>query len=163
MKDFSKIKYLKGIPTLDLLKKQYYKWALELHPDRGGSVEEMQILNAEYEFLTHEIMRGVDFSEYQTKQEVTFSEHFADILNHIINLQGVVIEIIGTWVWVTGNTYPHRATMNGAGFKFSGKKTAWYWHSGEYRKLSKKRFSLEDLREMFGSQSVETKMEPALN
>ena len=45
------MKYLKNIQTLEELKKAYHAWALKLHPDRGGDVEEMKILNSEYDEL----------------------------------------------------------------------------------------------------------------
>jgi len=49
------------------------------------------------------------------------------------------------------------------GFKFSPNKLAWYWQSGDYHKLSKKQFSLDDLRVMFGSDEVETqRMKPQI-
>jgi curved DNA-binding protein CbpA len=37
--------------TLEELKKQYKKLVFANHPDRGGRVEDMQEINAEYEKL----------------------------------------------------------------------------------------------------------------
>ena len=46
------MKYLsESIRTLEELKKAYHQLCLKLHPDVGGSDEEMKILNAEYEQL----------------------------------------------------------------------------------------------------------------
>lgn len=46
------MKYLsENIRTLEELKKAYHRLCLKLHPDVGGSDEEMKILNAEYETL----------------------------------------------------------------------------------------------------------------
>lgn len=45
------MKYLVNITSFDGLKKLYREMAMKLHPDMGGSDEEMQILNNEYDVL----------------------------------------------------------------------------------------------------------------
>lgn len=42
------------------------------------------------------------------------------------------------------------------GFKWAGKKKAWYWHDGEYKKLHKKNFSLDEIRNMHQVQKIKT-------
>jgi hypothetical protein len=43
------MKYFNGIDTLDQLKTEYRRLAMENHPDRGGKVEVMQEINADFE------------------------------------------------------------------------------------------------------------------
>ena len=43
--------YLDKAKTLEELKQQYRAWTKKLHPDCGGSDEQMKALNAEYERL----------------------------------------------------------------------------------------------------------------
>lgn len=45
------MKYLVNITSFDGLKKLYREMAMKLHPDMGGSDEEMQVLNNEYDVL----------------------------------------------------------------------------------------------------------------
>lgn len=45
------MKYLVNITSFDGLKKLYREMAMKLHPDMGGSTEEMQVLNDEYDVL----------------------------------------------------------------------------------------------------------------
>ena len=42
------------------------------------------------------------------------------------------------------------------GYKFSHPKTAWYWHKGEYFKKSGKLMSMDDMRDVWGSEKVES-------
>lgn len=44
-------KFFVNVETLEDLRTQYKKLAMKYHPDRGGSTEDMQRINAEYEQL----------------------------------------------------------------------------------------------------------------
>ena len=43
------MKYFTNIKTLDDLKKEYRRLVMLNHPDRGGDLETMKIINLEYE------------------------------------------------------------------------------------------------------------------
>ena len=43
------MKYFTNIKTLEELRKEYKRLVKENHPDNGGSVEEIKIINVEYE------------------------------------------------------------------------------------------------------------------
>jgi hypothetical protein len=47
------------------------------------------------------------------------------------------------------------------GLKYSGNKKSWYWYEGEFKKHNKKKFTMEEIREMHGSQSVKKRNEKA--
>jgi hypothetical protein len=91
--------------------------------------------------------------------EMQVSEEIRDMLDRIMFLKGVDIEVIGGWIWITGNTFAVRTTLKSLGFMFSHPKAAWYWHKGEYRKKNGKLQSMEDMRAFWGSQKVETQPE----
>lgn len=63
-------------------------------------------------------------------------------------LPGVEFEWIGEWVWATGDTRPNKETLKAAGFKWSAKKTAWYWKpEGSKPKSRRARYgSVDSLR-----------------
>ena len=54
------------------------------------------------------------------------------------------------------NTYQHRKEIKDLGFKFAGQKKSWYWHSDAFRKKSRKKLSMDDIRNYYGSTEVET-------
>lgn len=148
--------YFKQCCTSEELKKEYKRLVFLFHPDRGGDTETMQAINAEYERffeLLKNKHRNAEGEMYEKDTDET-PEEFRDILMKIIKLHGVDAEICGSWVWLTGNTLEYKEYLKQCGFRWSGGKKAWYWHSGEYRKKSKKTLSLNDIREMYGSEKV---------
>lgn len=44
------------------------------------------------------------------------------MLNKVIQLVGVNITIVGNWIWIDGETYPHKSTLKEFGFKWAHEK-----------------------------------------
>lgn len=150
------MKYFNNPQTLEELKKQYKKLAMQYHPDRGGDTKTMQAVNAEYDELfkrLKDIHTSADGEKY-TKQTNETPEQFRDIISKLVILEGIEIEIIGCWVWVMGNTYFHRETLKGLNFRYSKSKKAWYFHNDGYTKIGRKTFTLDEIRSLYGSERV---------
>lgn len=96
------------IKDLDDLKKQYRQLALKYHPDRGGTNEQMQVINAEHERLRNLLLKGSTLTEEQKKNEVEIDNTFRVIIDEIIHIEGIEIELIGKWLWVGSNLNPER-------------------------------------------------------
>ena len=145
--------------TVEQLKKMYKKLAMQYHPDLGGSTEVMQQVIGEYDTLftrlknVHETAAGEVYTE--TEKTTEMPEDFRDIISRIISIDGIEIELIGNWIWVYGNTYPHRDTLKGLKFRWSKSKQCWYWHGADYAKVGRKTFDLETIRGMWGSTKIE--------
>jgi curved DNA-binding protein CbpA len=149
--------YLIGIKNLDELRQNYYKLAKIHHPDTGGDNETMKQINLEFEFLSSKILDSEIYNNFQEawkSSQWRTNENFSDIISKIIHLNNISIEIIGSWIWATGLTYSYKDILKESGFKFSHKKTGWYWHEGQYRKMSKKSFTLDEIRELFGAEKI---------
>lgn len=141
------MKFFQSVTSTEEAKKLYRKLAKQHHPDRGGDHETMvQIIN-EYE----EVMKGFNVTQ-------TASDEFREIINELIKFDNIDIEIIGTWIWVTGDTFEIRSKLgkDGLGFKFSNNKKAWYWHEEDYKAFHKKKFSLDEIRLMHETKTVKT-------
>jgi hypothetical protein len=114
----------------------------------------MQAINVEYA----ERLQWIQVHPWSEETEAQDAKHdagdgFREVIDQIIGLAGIEIEICGTWLWITGNTKPARDILKAAGFKWSGKKLAWYWHSGEYRRRGRQ-YTLEEIRDRHGSQKI---------
>lgn len=146
------MKWFNECKTLDEVKATYKKLAKQYHPDLGGDTITMQEINKEYAFACAKVIKGANFSDEKTEQEIKFSEEYRVALEKIIHLEDVNIELVGFWIWVTGNTYPVKAILKDAGFFFASKKLAWYFRTGEYQVSSRGEKSLDEIRSKYGSE-----------
>lgn len=158
------MKYFSNCTTLDEVKSTYRALAKEHHPDKGGDLETMQHINREYSFAIAKITSGQGLSAEETEATILSAEKYREALEKIIHVHDIVIELVGTWIWVTGNTYPHRSKEKGgtgilpeAGFLFARKKVAWYFRSEEFKVRNFKKMSLDQIRNRYGSQSIKSK------
>lgn len=136
--------------TKDDIKEAYRKSAFKYHPDRNpAGLEMMKLINIAYETIK-------DFegeTTTSTKNNKDFGEIINNALNAIINL-GFEIEICGAWVWVSGNTKPHKETLKAAGFFWSPKKLCWYFRSDDYKSHNRNTWSMDQIRNAYGSNKV---------
>ena len=151
-----------GQYSINDIKQIYRKLASANHPDKGGNNETMQLINTAFAELCKyfENNQTLDINqEQETKQNFDFS--FLDTLK---TLHGVIIEVCGYWVWLSGNTYPYKETISNLGFKYSGAKKSWYWsptiNITNYRRGSK---SMKQIRKDYGSQIINTETQLSIN
>jgi hypothetical protein len=141
--------------TLEELKAQYRKLAFQHHPDRGGSHEAMKAVNNEYDALfpklkdVHQTKEGTTYTARQTTTET--ADSFKDLIAELMKMDGITIEVIGCFVWVTGDTKPNKDRLKALGFQWHSKKLAWYLAPEDYRKRSRKDYDLETIRTMYGT------------
>jgi len=113
----------------------------------------MIALRAAYE----ERLRGEfrkSMSDEEAEETVDLEKEVADKLAEIIALQGLVVELVGRWLWVTGDTFPARGILKSAGFSWASKKLAWFWHKPGESTTSRGKKSLEEIRNKYGSRVI---------
>lgn len=147
------MKYLKDAKTIEELKKLYRAWTKKLHPDCGGSKEEMQQLNAEYEEKFEILKKAHNAAADENHQTTETPNEFIEIIEKLIHLDGLEIELCGSWLWIGGNTYSHKEELKAAGCIWSKNKGRWYWrHEEQGRKHYKGTKTLDEIRFKYGSQ-----------
>ena len=159
-------KYFANIETLEELKKAYRKAAMELHPDRGGDAKAFAEMQNEYEAAAKRLVNNEQSRKRHQKKDGTqktadeiFEEQkeFAEIINKLINLDGLQLEICGAWLWISGETKDHKEELKEVGAKWASKKKAWYWFAGEWYRKTKKRFTMDEIRTMHRSTVITPK------
>ena len=151
------MKYFENINTLESLKKAFLKLCKELHPDNGGDIEKFKEMKHEYESLVkHLKVFGSAENMDQESEENSFDfSAFSEVLEKIAGLD-LNIELIGSWLWVTGNTKEYKELLKSLGFRWASKKLAWYMHFTPYQKRSRKTISLDRARHLYGSKVLKS-------
>lgn len=159
-------KYFTGCTTAESIKKRYRELVKANHPDfHMNEFEKYNVImgeiNAEYDEVFNRYKNNhaeSDSSENASEaaRHTECPEEFRKIINSVIHCDGCNVEIVGSWVWVSGNTYAHKDTLKAAGFKWAGKKQAWYWHSPEEAVGRRSKMTLDQIKEKYGCQSFTT-------
>lgn len=143
--------FFENCKTVEEAKKLYKKLAFENHPDRGGSNDIMQQINSEYSFFVAKYAKG---TTEQVNEEFNLAQKFVDIINKLAGLEGIVVELIGDWLWISGNTYIYREQLKKFGCFFAPKKKLWYYRDEKDKSYSGKPQSMFDIRLKYGSREI---------
>ena len=160
------MKYFKNLNSMEEVKKQYRKLAMKYHPDRGGNEEIFKQINNEYE----EAMEQAKINETKkakTKKEEDFiksqymnSKNFRNIIDKLIVLEGIEIEITGTWLWLRGNTYKYKEYLKSEfNAQWSKSKKCWFIspQGKNFRKTrGYKGKSMSSIRSTYGSTKIKS-------
>lgn len=154
------MKYFTTCTTLEALKKEYRRLCMIHHPDRGGDAATMAAINNEYDEAFHRLQhqhRTTEASDSTTAEAEEVPEEFRAVISRLVVLAGIDVEICGSWIWVTGATYPNREALKAAGCRYSKNKVAWYWHPAGEHSRSRKQLSLDEIRQLHGSEKIKTR------
>ena len=146
------IKYFRGVETIEELKKAYKELAKRLHPDLGGNKEKFQEMNNEYDLLFKELKAN----KKANKTNINTNDNFKDIINELIKYNELTIEIIGSWLWVSGNTYPLRDMIKNLGMLWSKGRKKWYYTADtiDSKNTHYKKKSYEELKQSYGYSKI---------
>jgi hypothetical protein len=135
--------------TLDPAKARniFLKLARQHHPDKGGDTQTMQNLNNAYKNYLAQTRNP----EVNQDQQNEIDKDLIEKVNLLIKYHDLEIEILGSWIWVTGNTIQHKEDLKASGFFYSPKKLAWYYYKeNQDKSRSRGDFSLDEIRGRHG-------------
>jgi hypothetical protein len=139
---------------------------MQHHPDRGGDCATMQAVNSQYkQALSHldgTSERGTDGQphvyHYNEKTEEATMQKLYELLR--LRLPDCEIWLIGSWIWVQGDTKPSKDALKGAGCVWHAKRLCWYWRPTEYRTHYNARCDLAGLAAAYGAKLYTTAADP---
>ncbi len=157
--------YFHNVETVGEAKSLYRNLAKQYHPDLHGheTTATMQAINDEY----HDLLSSLDGStsigsdnkehtyHYNRDVEQELMDKISELLG--LKLEGCEIELVGTWIWVSGDTKPVKDKLgkNGAGLIWHRGRKRWYWRRAGYRSRYNKKASFADLQASYGSRTFE--------
>lgn len=141
------LKEFKDLEGINEAKKIYRTLAKKLHPDVGGTEEAFKLLNAIYNDL---IENKISFSN-----DFKIDIELEKIISLILHYENINIELIGSWIWVAGETKEIKEHLKEIGFKWASKKKMWFY--GELKGKNFKEHSIDEIKSKYGSETIKSK------
>ena len=146
-------RFFKQIATLDELKAEYRRLTKKHHPDCGGDNETMKQVNADYEAKFNELKAAHNAKADEFHQTTETPDEFREIIEKLLKLDGLEVELCGSWLWIGGNTKEHKEELKAAGCRWSNNKKLWYWHHAEEGShWHRGKRTMGEIRTKYGSQ-----------
>jgi len=115
--------YFKSVTSLNDLKKEYRKLAKKYHPDCNSTDtnQVMKNINRQYKLLFEQLKHTKNTTTNENNENENVYT-FMNIINEYIKYQNMNIDIVGSWLWIDGNTYTIKDKSKETGSKLSGNK-----------------------------------------
>ena len=134
--------FFENCNDVESARKRYYKLAQVYHIDTGaGDDDTMKIINDQFaaycgkaaaaDTNIPELPAGViALPEHcETPTAVVGAADFMTVIAALVPIPDITVEVVGSWVWVSGDTKAHKDEIKAAGLRFSGQRKEWYWHT----------------------------------
>ena len=140
------LKEFQNVEGINEAKKIYKTLAKKLHPDIRGSEEDFKILNEIYNNLIEHKIYFSNSSKFDIELE--------KIISLILHFENINIELVGSWIWVSGDTKEIKEKLKEIGFKWASKKKMWYY--GEMKAKNPNPKSMEEIKTKYGSETLKS-------
>jgi hypothetical protein len=153
--------FFHGFTSVNEIKKEWRRLCFLHHPDVGGDTATMQQVNRQYhEALSRangQTAAGGDGKDhtyyYNQEREQAVMDKVDELLQK--KLAGIEILLVGTWVWVTGDTRPVKDSLKEAGLSWHSKRGMWYWHTPQYKWTYNAKATFSDICETYGVERMQ--------
>ncbi len=139
-----------GCNTLDEIRKQYHKLAMQYHPDRGGDNATMAAINAAYANACGMAGRSRQQPFGRQPEPQGIDEILRRVIYKLVTMDGLHVELCGTWIWVSGNTRQWHEVLKSMGLRWAPKKKMWYFAGTPA--TNRRPLTMNQIRSAFGSQ-----------
>ena len=147
------MKYFLNASTVETVKMMYRKLALENHPDRGGDTATMAEINRQYE----EALKRLDGTESDGRTyryDAAKESEIMDVIRALLAIPGIEVDLVGRWLWISGETRPVKDRLKALGCRWSPDKSLWYWRSADSKRPWKTNGSFDDICNTYGAQRL---------
>ena len=155
--------YFENCLTVEAVKTQYRDLAKKHHPDLGGCADTMVLINEQY----HEALRRCSGQShehngkaYTYRYDAEVEQKLMDVIHAVLAIKSDTVRVllIGSWVWVTGDTKPIKDQLKLIGLRWHTKRQCWYYSATPYKgRYSKK--GLSSLASRYGVKEFADKRE----
>ena len=93
----------------------------------------------------------------KTREMHECPEEFITIIQALLKMDGLTVELCGSWVWIAGNTKPYKDELKAIGCHWASKKKMWYWRNEKDScKGTRKTKTMAEIRFKYGSETYQS-------
>ena len=157
--------YFANCTTLDQAKAEYKKLAFILHPDTSGFNSKEQFQDMQNQFAAFKPKT----EKFKGEEAGHSAENYMSIIQDLMQFEGLIIEICGSFIWLSGNTKEHKEAikeLRNESFKnaaWSSTKLKWFFAPADYKRFSKKSLTMDEIRNKYGSEEVHANQRAKIN
>ncbi len=155
------MQYFTHLTTVEAIKSEFRKLAMQHHPDRGGDATIMQEINRQY----HAVLKACDgqtSGEHAYRYREDVEQEVMQKLLELLKLRGLDLALIGYWIWVTGDTKANKEALKAAGLQWHRERQCWYYKPKDWKRSSRSKGSLDALAAKYGCRTFATAEEEKL-
>ena len=91
----------------------------------------------------------------KTRRTTETPQEFRTVIEALLKLD-LTVELCGSWLWISGDTKPHKEALKKVGCRWSASKKMWYWrHPEEGYTRSRGKATMNQIRNRYGSQTFQ--------
>ena len=151
------------LQTIEELKAVYRKLVKKFHPDLNKGIDDsyFKALNEAFNQAVITINRNENI-EITADIPLEVSRKLSEIIEFSeLNDSDINIVLVGSWLWIEGNTYAIKNDLKSFGFKFSGRRKRWFFTIDKSKRRSRRSF--EGLKEKHGAETFKARGRQKLN
>ena len=86
-----------------------------------------------------------------TPDDIAGIRKLIGVIQKLMPIYDLTLELIGSWLWIQGKTYPHKALLKRLGCTYSGAKAAWFFKPYTFYAPDQRTPALDPEREQFAA------------
>lgn len=151
--------FFSHLTTVEEIKKKYRDLCKQHHPDLGGCEETMKRVNSEYHCALKradgQTSKDAEGKEHKYSYNEVREEEIALKLQELLKLkmEGVDLYLIGVWVWIKGETKPHKDALKALACRWHAKNACWYYRPEGFKTFSSGK-GLDELARKYGARRI---------
>ena len=148
-------RYFSKCNCIEDVKARFKELVKQLHPDNGGNAEMFKDMMAEYNiaFNRYKNIHRKASGETYEKATAETPHQFAAVVESLMKIDDISIDLVGEWLWIKGNTYPHRIQLAALGCFWSSGHKCWIYN-GDKKRRQRHNMAESEIIEKYGKKNL---------
>ena len=121
----------------------------QLHPDLGGNAELFKVMLNEYQAWNQ--FNDEIVNSWEHRPATGLHDGAVECIRVATGLDGVIVDVVGAFVWCRGDTRQHKTILKGLGMFWAPKSQAWMLKTPGWKRRAKKPWGYNKARSVYGS------------